>query len=355
MNRTLRGIISTMALVAFVAMFSGVSQHEYQSAHDQWSNTTVPAWEAESHLVTERNMFWGHADGIQITGHPFFEADQQFVQDVNALYLDEDASPEMVVEARGRLWHGGNRLYEPRRLANLGLIDTSGPRIDQSAFAPDLLEAITLLQTEGLDAIKSELPIKPAEPRSRLKYLANKLVVWPMWLIAWSFLSLFMLAAHSASRPSYENNRPTGSVYYNVMKKPGQPIGRLLLFLQMAPILTLIGLGNLAVTLIFEIQRAVAIARHPNSKEVRRASKALATLRRTGASADQIAEAEGVLRSWTLYEPDQDLRPDTKATRQQRLQQEALTEVQQLRGQLVAHHEVDGIARPARPRAREKA
>lgn len=355
MNRNLRGIVSTVALATILAIGSGFSLISHQGDHSWWSDIHVPAWQAEVELIEDRNVFWSHADG-QLTSRfqeelAQMEADQQFIQDVSALHLDVEVSPEVLAAARGRLWHVGDRLYDVERLHELGLLTDASSRINQSAFHPQLLETVTVLNTRGLEAAMGKLPTKPAEPIWFMKTLASSLMVWPAWMWTWLILSVVMLRVHSFTR----DREDEGTIYHHVMKKSGQPIGRLLLFLQMAPLLVLMGLVDLTSSVVKMANKALAIARHPNSNEVRRATKALATLKRTGASAEQIQEAQEVLREWTIYDPDQVSRTEIPQSRQERQQREALRDVGQLRGQLEAHEELDQLQGPARrPKRRDK-
>ncbi len=355
MNRNLHGIVSTVALATILAIGSGFSLISHQGHHGWWSDTHVPAWQADVHHIEDRNVFWSHADG-QLTSRfqeelAQMEADQQFIQDVSALHLDAETAPELLAAARGRLWHVGDRLYDVERLHELGLLTDASARINQSAFHPELLETITVLNTRGLEATKGKLPIKPAEPVWFVKTLASDLMVWPAWMWVWLLLSAVMLRVHSFTRDKEDE----GTIYHHVMKKSGQPIGRLLLFLQMAPLLAIMGLVDLTNSAVKKANRAIAIARHPNSSEVRRATKALATLKKTGASAEQIQEAQEVLREWTLYDPEQASRSEGSPSRAQRQQRDALAEVERLKGQLTAHEELDQLrGEPTRrPKRRE--
>ncbi|NQV89137.1 MAG: hypothetical protein HQ488_02340 [Parcubacteria group bacterium] len=353
MRRNFYGIVSTLVFACIIGLVTTVSHYEYMEDHRSWSDTTIPAWQDDAQHVQDLNMFWNYAAGIHITGDPFFEADQQFVQDVSALHIDTETSPELLAQARGRLWHVGDRLYNTERLVELGLLTDDSSRINQSAFHPELLEDIDALHTKGLDAVLSEAPTKPEKPVWYMKTFASNLSVWPVWMPTWLIFSILIMMVYGIVR--LDNEGSEVSIYHNVMKRSGEPIGRLLLFLQMAPVLVFMGLVDLTINAVKTGNKALAIARHPNSSEVRLGTKALAALKKAGASEHQIEEAEAVLRSWTLYDPDQAERADTPKTRRDRKLRDALRDVEQLRGQLDAHREVDSAAKPARPRDRVKA
>jgi hypothetical protein len=353
MNRNLRGVVSTLVLSAIIGAFSVSTLLVHQRSHDSWSDVSIPEWQADVQLVQDQNTFWSHADGQLVTQLPeelaLMHADQQFIQDVSALHLEVGTAPELLAAARGRLWHVGDRLYDAERLHELGLLTDVSSRINQSSFHPELIEAVTALNTHGLEAAKAKLPTRPTEPVWSTKTLVSDLMVWPTWIGAWLAFSILMLGAHTLTR----NKEDEHGVYHHVMKKSGEPIGRFLLFMQMAPTLLLLGLGELSVTLVKMANMALAIARHPNSSEVRSATKALADLKKTGASTEQIQEAQEVLRAWTLYDPDQTFMPESNLSRAQRKQRDALAQVDRLRRQLTADKELDQL--PAQcPKGREK-
>lgn len=343
MNRSNNTAGVTLVSLVVILLAGGIAWSVHEDATKAYTDSSLPTWEATCQEVREGNYFWKATAGTSRGG----AMDRAFVDDVYTTHLAPNPDASELLAAREHLMNAEAE-YNVTMLERLGFVDpivTSTP----SALQPtsEFLAQLSLFKEQGLDAVVQPLPPAPVKPDYWAMIGFRWLAAFPHWLVAWGILSGLFYAIYAACAKSFKE------VYGGVVHESGEWFARLVMFLEMAPLLIVLGAGELAIKGTKVASRAVGAAskeavetlgevrhdlKHPNRKQIRHARRLLKRLERLGASGEAIDQARKVLSGWQEV-PQTPAMQQTRTDPRQRRIEEAQDQVARLGAELLCERD----------------